>query len=58
MDHSHPMGVLAKAQKKSGWHGSLTLPLDRGEKKKRQTNRIQTQRSRAALQSDSSTPGQ
>jgi hypothetical protein len=30
---------LVKARKKSGWHGSLTLPLDRGDKK-RQTNRI------------------
>jgi hypothetical protein len=44
-DHSHPIGILVKAQKKSGWNGSLTLSLDRGEKKNHQTNRIQTQRS-------------
>ena len=51
--HSHPIGILAKAEKKSGWHGSLTLSLDRGEKKKHQTNRIETQLTRATLQSDS-----
>jgi hypothetical protein len=51
--HNHPMGVLAKAQKKSGWHGSLTLPLGRGDKKKHQTNRIQTECPGATLQSDS-----
>src|SRR5258707_15497284 len=52
-NHSHPIGGLAKAQKKSGWHGSLTLPLGRGDKKKHQTNRIQTECPGATLQSDS-----
>src|SRR6516225_4032871 len=52
-DHSHPIGILVKSTKKSGWNGSLTLSLDRGEKKKHQTNRIQTQRSWATLQSHS-----
>jgi hypothetical protein len=58
--HTHPIGLSVEAQKKvkkSGWNGSLTLPLSRGEKKKYQTNRIQTQRSPTALQSDSATSG-
>ena len=55
--HSHPIGVLVKARKKSGWHGSLTLPLDRGDKKERQTNRIQAQCTRTALQSHSAASG-
>jgi hypothetical protein len=49
--------MSVRAQKKSGWNGSLTLSLDRGDKKKQQTNRIQTQRSSAALQSDSAPSG-
>jgi hypothetical protein len=49
---SHPIGISVKAQK-SGWHGSLTLSLDKGEKKKDQTNRIQVHYSATALQSDS-----
>src|SRR6516225_5715460 len=52
-DHSHPIGILVKSTKKNGWNGSLTLSLDRGEKKKHQTNRIQAQRSWATLQSHS-----
>jgi hypothetical protein len=51
--HRHPIGVLVNARKKSGWHGSLTLPLDRGDDKERQTNRIQAQCTRTALQSHS-----
>jgi len=51
--HGHPIGVLVNARKKSGWHGSLTLPLDRGDDKERQTNRIQAQCTRTALQSHS-----
>src|SRR6267378_5878159 len=54
--HTRPIGLSVKA-KKSGWNGSLTLPLSRGEKKKYQTNRIQTQCSPRALQSDSAASG-
>jgi len=50
---SHPIGMLIKPEKKSGWHGSLTLSLDRGEKKTDQTNRIQVHHSSTALQPDS-----
>ena len=50
--HRRPIGVLVNAGKKSGWHGTLTLPLDRGDDKERQTNRIQAQCARTALQSD------
>ena len=57
MFHRRPIGLLVNARKKSGWNGSLTLPLSRGEKKKHQTNRIQTQRSPTALQSDSAAFG-
>src|ERR1700756_2249054 len=49
--------AFSQSTKKSGWNGSLTLPLSRGEKKKYQTNRIQTQCSPTALQSDSATSG-
>jgi hypothetical protein len=34
---THPIALSVKAQKKSGWNGSLTLPLSRGEKKEFQT---------------------
>jgi hypothetical protein len=44
---------LVNARKKNGWHGSLTLPLDRGDDKERQTNRIQAQCTWTALQSHS-----
>src|SRR6516162_3733240 len=50
--HSHPIAISVET-KKSGWHGSLTLSLDKGDKKNDQTNRIQVQRSPTALQSDS-----
>ena len=55
--HSHPTGDLRKGRKKSGWHGSLTLSLDKGDQKKHQTNRVQTHCSPAALQSDSAASG-
>src|SRR6516165_1648849 len=55
--HSHPIGISIRDGKKSGWHGSLTLSLDKGDEKKHQTNRIQTHCSPAALQSDSAAPG-
>jgi hypothetical protein len=32
--------LFSKSRKKSGWNGSLTLSLDRGDKKRHQTNRI------------------
>ena len=32
--------LFSKSRKKSGWNGSLTLSVDRGDKKKHQTNRI------------------
>ena len=55
--HRRPIGVLVNVQKKSGWNGSLTLPLDRGVKKEFQTNRIKAQCPRAALQSHSAASG-
>src|SRR5882724_9883898 len=55
--HSHPIGISLKTRKKSGWHGSLTLSLDKGDKKKHQTNRIQAHCSATALQTHSATSG-
>jgi hypothetical protein len=55
--HSHPIGISIGDGKESGWHGSLTLSLDKGDQKKHQTNRIQTHCSPAALQSDSAAFG-
>ena len=56
MIHSRPIGSSIR-QKKSGWNGSLTLSLDGGDKKEFQTNRIQAQCSRAALQSHCAASG-
>src|SRR5260370_36734393 len=54
---TRPIGSSVKSRKKSGWNGSLTLSLDGGEKKEFQTNRIQAQCTRAALQSHSAASG-
>jgi hypothetical protein len=55
--HSHPIGVSAKTEQKSGLHGSLTLSLDKGDEKKHQTNRIKTHCSATALQTYSAASG-